>query len=211
MQNSELDSFTKMDGKTKPVLIRFVDGGPDQNPHNAKVIAAAIEQFMRFEADVSVVASNAPGRSSFNPVERRMAPLSKSLVGVLLPHDKCGNHLDAQQRTINVALEKENFEYAGNVLAEIWSGIVFDSFKTYAYYIEPTESDITDPERMTQEWIAQHCRFSQYLLQIVKCDNKKCCKKFRSNWMSVVPSRFLPPPIRISNHTNGSKNVKLRI
>lgn len=201
-----MDPFTKIGEKPKPVLIRRVDGGPDQNPHNAKVIAAAVKQFRKYDFDVLIVETNAPSRSCYNPVERCMAPLSKKLVGVILPHDKCGTHLDAQRRTVDKELEKKNFAYAGNVLSEIWSELEINNFKTYASYVDPEDSDIECPEEPSQEWISIHCRISQYVLQIVKCENKKCCKKFRSDWLSVVPNHFMPPPIRVSNE---SKKLKL--
>ena len=51
------------------------------------------------------LATNAPGRSAFNRVERRMVKLSKALSGVILEHDKYGNHLDAKGVTIDQDLE----------------------------------------------------------------------------------------------------------
>lgn len=202
MSNSDLADFTKNNGAPKPILIRFVDGDPDQNPHNEKVIQAAIDQFKKYNFDAVIVATNAPGRSCFNQVERKMAPLSKKLVGILLPHDRFGSHLDSQQRTIDVELEKKNFENAGEALAEIWSEVVIDGHKTHTFYIPPDDSDIDPPQKVSQDWFSNHVRPSQYLLQIVKCENAKCCKKFRSNWLSLV-DRFLPPPIRITNSNSG--------
>lgn len=196
--DDRLVEFTKTKNKIKPVIIRFVDGGPDQNPHNAKVISAAIDQFEHHNLDVLIVATNAPGRSCFNQVERRMAILSKKLAGVLLQHDKFGSHLDSQQRTIDVDLEKANFEHAGNLLAELWSELVISGFPTYTNYIDPDESLIDIPGPKSQEWLLRHVRTSQYMLQIVKCDEKACCSKFRSKWKSVVKG-FLPPPIRVNN------------
>ena len=43
-----------------------------------------------------------------------MAPLSKELCGLIIPHDKFGSHLDDQRRTIDIELERKTFEYAGN-------------------------------------------------------------------------------------------------
>ena len=68
----------------------------------------------------------APGLSAYNYVERRMAPLSKALAGVVLDHDACGIHLDDSGRTIDVELKKENFRVAGKVLADIWSELELD-------------------------------------------------------------------------------------
>ncbi|CAH2021635.1 unnamed protein product [Acanthoscelides obtectus] len=38
--------------------------------------------------------TNAPGRSAYNRIERRMAPLSRELANLILPHDHFGSHLD---------------------------------------------------------------------------------------------------------------------
>lgn len=64
------------------------------------------------------------GQSAYNAVERRMAPLSKTLSGVILPFDTFGTHLDSNNNTIDIDLEKRNFSAAGHALAEIWSSTV---------------------------------------------------------------------------------------
>ena len=50
----------------------------------------------------------------------------KVLSGVILEHDKFGNHLDANGMRVDKDLELKNFEYAGRTLAKIWSGLVID-------------------------------------------------------------------------------------
>ena len=62
-------------------------GGPDENPRYRKTIAFAIDYFHTYDLDAFFLVTNAPGRSAFNRVERRMAPLSKELSGVLLEHN----------------------------------------------------------------------------------------------------------------------------
>ena len=42
-------------------------------------------------------------------VERRMAPLSHDLAGVVLPHDTYGTHLNDRNETIDKELEVKNF------------------------------------------------------------------------------------------------------
>ena len=72
--------------------------------------------FVQNNLDAYFIATNVPGRSAFNHVERRMAPLSKELSGLILPHDKYGSHLNDQGLTIDT---KKNFAFAGSTLAEI--------------------------------------------------------------------------------------------
>ena len=83
-----------------------------------KTISVAIHNFKIMNLDALFVCTNAPKRSAFNRVERRMAPLSRELAGLILPHD---HHLDEQGRTIDAELEKSNFRYAGETLAAVWN------------------------------------------------------------------------------------------
>ncbi|KAJ8687960.1 hypothetical protein QAD02_024398 [Eretmocerus hayati] len=201
----ELEYFTEIlktgDGSSKPVMIISIDGGPDENPRYAKVISCAIRRFRRFDLDALIIATNAPGASAFNRVERRMAPLSRELSGVILPHDHFGTHLDNSHRTIDHDLEARNFGYAGKALAEIWSNMVIDHHPVHAEYIEPQEMTIEE-ENPDPEWYAEHVRESQYCLQIVKCYNRDCCGDWRSGLLQVLKDRFLPPPIPVKQSSS---------
>ena len=61
------------------------------------------------------------GSSAYNPVERRISPLSKDTSGVILLFDTYGTHLDASSKTIEMELEIKYFKATGEILAEIWS------------------------------------------------------------------------------------------
>ena len=137
LELEEFDDITKddRDKVIKPIVVFTVDGGPDENPRYQKVIEVAIHHFCKHNLDALFIATNAPGRSAFNRVERRMAPLSRELSGVILPHEHYGSHLDSQGRTINEDLEKTNFRFAGETLAEIWSHVTIDKFATVAEYV----------------------------------------------------------------------------
>lgn len=67
-----------------------------------------------------------------------MAPLSRQLCGLLLPHDRYGSHLDASRHTVDETLERKNFQYAGEALAEVWSNTIIDKFPVVAEYVKPT-------------------------------------------------------------------------
>lgn len=91
-----------------------------------------IHHFLKCDLDALFVACNAPGRSAYNRVERRMAPLSRILAGIILPHEHFGTHLDNQGHTLDTDLEKVNFSYAGKALAEVWSDTIIDGYETVA-------------------------------------------------------------------------------
>ncbi|KAJ8940658.1 hypothetical protein NQ314_010633 [Rhamnusium bicolor] len=105
----ELESFKSFaytnTGSTKPVVIISADGGPDENSRYGKVIFYAIQHFRDFNLDALFVVTNAPGRSAYNRVERRMAPLSHELAGLILPHEHYGSHLDSYGKTVDKDLE----------------------------------------------------------------------------------------------------------
>ena len=169
-------------------MIVTVDGGPDENPRYEKTINCLIKYFVEHDLDAFFLATNAPGRRAFNRVECRMVKLSKALSGVILEHDKYGNHLDAKGVTIDQDLELKNFQFAGCTLAEIWSDLVIDGNPVVAEFIE--EEDPVIVETNSAEWKACHVRQSQYFVQIVKCTDKKCCSSFKSSYLKLVPQRF---------------------
>lgn len=111
------------------------------------------------------LATNAPGRLAFNAVERRMAPLSPHLAGVIRPHDYFGTHLDASGQIISAEKEKKNFEAAANVLAEIWNDVMIYNFPVIAKYVhlrgEGSSSEIP------KIWKKKHMRCSKYLCQML--------------------------------------------
>lgn len=197
------------DGAVKPIIICTSDGGPDENPRYPRVIASAIEHFQKFDLDVYYIATNAPGRSAFNRVERRMAPLSRELTGVILKHDTFGSHLNSQNQTIDVELEKRNFEHAGQVLAKIWKDLDIDGYPVEAEYVGPKEHRPAIPD-VDAEWYAKHVRESQYCLQIAKCKSLECCGIRRSSVWSFLPDGFLPPPVPIKQTSQGYTVVDVK-
>ena len=205
-QLAEIPEFAPIiltdDGSEKPIRIITCDGGPDENPRYEKTIDCAIEQFVQSNLDAIFVATNAPGRSAFNRVERRMAPLSRELAGVLLPHDHFGSHLDGQGKTIDDDLERQNFAHAGKVLGEIWSGVKIDDHPVIAKYITP-RGEAPLPTKMSPEWKQGHVRESQYMLQVVKCSNRACCSAPRSSYFSLLNQRFIPGPLPLEQTNDG--------
>lgn len=96
--------------------------------------------------DAIYIATNAPERSAFNRVKRRMAPLCRELTGAVLKYDNFGSHLDFSNRTTDLELEKRNFESAGIVLANIWSQLVIDDFPVVAEYIGPADTGLNNKQ-----------------------------------------------------------------
>ena len=188
-------------GSAKPVVIITCDGGPDENPRYKKVIENMKELFKDHNLDALFVATNAPGHSAYNRVERRMAPLSRELAGVVLPHDGFGTHLGSQGCCIDSELEKKNFAHAGEVLADIWSAMTVDGHEVTAEYCHPANPEVEPQgERSRDEkWHLKHVQESQYLLQITKCTDPACCSQTRSSLRAVLPDGFLPPPVPVTN------------
>jgi hypothetical protein len=200
----QLDSFKEVathDGCVKPIFLCFVDGGPDENPRFPKTLVVAVDRFKKHNLDAYIAMTHAPGMSAYNYVERRMAPLSKELAGVILPHDAYGSHLNASGRTIDAELKQKNFQKAGEVLGEIWSNLTLDGYPVTAEYVQT--ATLSAENDVDEAWNARHCRISQYTLQIVKCSNQSCCGDFRTSWMKVFPDRFLPAPYPLRLTTKG--------
>ena len=193
----------------KPILLIETDGAADEAPRFPTTMASAVSLFKELELDAFLHGVNAAGLSAFNPVERRMAPLSHDLAGIVLPHDHYGNHLDSQQKTTDVELEKENFFKAAEVLADVWSKTVIDGHKVDC---QPLRAGCEiEPEAVDPEWAATHVQQSRYSLQVVKCFNTDCCPEFATNWAHVFPSRFIPLPAVYEYSSAGMTAVEPRI
>ena len=134
-------------------MVVTVDGGPDENTRYEKTINCLIKYFVENSLDAFFFATNAPGRSAFNCVERRMIKLSKEFSGVIF-----GSHLDAKGVTVDKNLELKNFEYAGRTLAEIWPGLVIDGNPVVAEFIEDDTPVIVGTK--SEDWKACHVRQS---------------------------------------------------
>ena len=132
-----------------------------------------------------------------------MAPLSKDTAGIILPFDTFGNQLDASNKTIDSDLDIKNFEVAGKILAEIWPESIIDNHPVAASYTSPPEKEHGKVLfHKTEEWKAKHVRKSQYMLRIVKCSDKSCCKQWRTNYLEFFPQRLLPAPVPIATLEN---------
>ena len=113
-------------------------------------LAFQVNLFKFLNLDVLISGVNAAGLSAFNPVERRMAPLSHDLAGIILPHDTFGNHLDSSGKTLDLELEKKNFQAAAEVLSEVWSKTVIDNCKVDCKAVKPGCE--LKPEEPSQDW-----------------------------------------------------------
>ncbi|CAG7734862.1 unnamed protein product [Allacma fusca] len=151
----------------KPIVIMMVDGGPDENPRFPKTLGAAISHFKAYDLDAIFIGTNAPHQSAYNPVERRMAPLSHDLSGIILPQEFYGTHLDSQGRTIDRQLEIQNFQKAGEILANVWNNTNIDGFDVISQYIPPDEKQQSFLAVESEEWKADHGVF--YLHHYVTC------------------------------------------
>ena len=86
------------------------------------------------DLDCLIELTQAPGLSAYNRAERKMFHLSKEITGVVLPADTFGTHLNNNE-TVDDDLELQNFEAAGEVLADIWGAMEIDGYKVKAEYI----------------------------------------------------------------------------
>lgn len=68
-------------------------------------MAVWVRQYENHNLDVPFVFIHAQGRTAYNPIEKRMVPLSKDTDGIILPFKTCGSHLDAVNKTIDINLE----------------------------------------------------------------------------------------------------------
>ena len=177
---------------------------PDKASKNQQALEAWARQLVNNDLDAIFVFTHAPDSSAYNPVEWRMTPLSKDTAGVILTFDTFGNHLGTSNKTIDSELEVKKFEAAWKILAEIWSESIIDNHPVVGSNTSPPEKEHRKVLfHKTEEWKGKHCRQSQYMLQIVKCSDKSCCKQWRTNYLEFFSQRFFPAPVPMATSENG--------
>ncbi len=120
----------------KPVLVVYVDNGPDWSPRSPTHILYFGRLWEDENVDMLVVATYAPGFSRYNPIEHIWAPCSKALAGVsldsILPGEDKG---PCQQRLSDVDRnEKERvlFDNALEQLNGYWDNKVHDEYNFFS-------------------------------------------------------------------------------
>ena len=111
--------FEKGKISRKPILLIEIDGASDEAPRFQKTLAAAASLCKELQLEALLRGANASGLSAFNPVEKRMAPLSHDIAEVILLYDHFGNHLGSNGETIDLNLKKKNFQKAAEILANL--------------------------------------------------------------------------------------------
>ena len=71
---------------------------------NQQALAVWAREFKNNDLDAVFVFTHAPGSSAYNPVERRIAPLSNDAAGIILAFGTFGNHLDASIRLVLISI-----------------------------------------------------------------------------------------------------------
>lgn len=141
-----------------------VYGGPDNSPRYSRMVSHMVQIFKKYDYDALYLSTVVPGKTVCNKVERRLAPLSRELFGVVLPHDPFGSHLNDSGAIVDEELEKRNFEHGAKVLCETWSRFMIDSHPVFAEFIALKAEDHLSFQ--CSEWYSNHVRESQYFLQV---------------------------------------------
>ena len=113
---------------------------------------------------------------------------------------------DNKDNTVDEELQLKNFEHAGEILAELWSKLVFSDHLVVAEFVgeDPSDTTITKLE----EWKANHVHESPYFLQTVKCTDTASCSPFQSSYLKIMKDRFLPPRIHAVCSSTGIEWAK---
>ena len=123
-----------------------------------------IQLFLKLKLVALFLASLPSSYSPFSPCERRMAPLSKELNGIVLDHQHYGSQMNSLGETSDMKLERKNFKHAGETLASVFNN-VYDGHKTLAQtcihqQIERFQSfaicNADVPIETSDEWISNH-------------------------------------------------------
>ena len=200
--------ISESEDEIKPVIIKSVDGGPDENPRYENNKKMACKTFLDNNLDCLIEMTQAPGHSAFNRAERRMYHLSKEMTGLVLPHDSFGSHLKNGE-TIDENLEIRNFEAAGQILCEVWNKLVIDNYETKAEYISDGVDEETKDFNVSPHFRSRHIIETQYMTVIIKCDSPDCCSPMRTDVDLFFPNRRVPALIPIKSTSTGPVSLEL--
>ena len=146
--------------------------------------------------------TQAPGLSAYNRAERKMYHLSKELSGIVLPADTFGTHLKDGQ-TIDEDLEEQNFEAAGEVLAEVWSRLVIDEHPVTAEYVAMKPMADVTGFTVSAAYKSRHLIQTQYMTVALKCEDRSCCKPPKTIISHFFPGRRVPTLIPLKHTQSG--------
>ena len=128
-------------GEIKPIIITSVDNiYPKDYTRYQKILYLSIKKFKKYNLDVFILVTQAPGQAIFNIAERRLALLSYDLSGLVLPNHLFSSHLNISGLTIDAELEKSNMKNIGDVLSEVWSMNMINQHQVVVEYIDPPTS-----------------------------------------------------------------------
>ena len=128
-------------GEIKPIIIMHVDRLDALDyTRFPKTLLSSMRKFKKYNLDAFILVSQAPGQALFNTVQRRLAPLSHDLSGLVLPPSYFGTHLNIIGLTVDADLEKINAKRTGELLADIWKMNMIDHHPVIVEYIDPPES-----------------------------------------------------------------------
>lgn len=82
-------------------------------PRFLKVHQTLINVFKEKNIDYITAVCNAAGLPAYPFHREQMAPFSKELAGIDLPHDSFGTHWDANGKTVDPEKKLKNFKKAG--------------------------------------------------------------------------------------------------
>ena len=106
------ERYKMPDGKVKPNLIMDTDGGPDWCCRFVRTQDNLIQLSRELDLHITVIGHHPAGCSPEGRQERRMAPLSQDLTGLVLIHDKFGNPLNSRNEVLDRDLDMKNLGYA---------------------------------------------------------------------------------------------------
>ena len=131
-----------------------------------------------------------------------MYHLSKELSGIVLPADTFGTHLK-DGTTIDEDLEEQNFEAAGEVLAEVWSRLVIDDHPVTSEYVAMKPlADLTG-FTVSAAYKSRHLIQTQYMTVALKCEDRSCCKPPKTIISNFFPGRRVPTLIPFKHTQSG--------
>ena len=148
--------------------------------------------------DALFVATNAPGRSAYNRVERKMSPLSSNLMSIM------GHTLMQQEKLLTPTWNKTFLDLPGKFSLMFGLTLKLAAFLLLLSSLIPLNvNSLCNIWNLKIKSGSPSTSVSPNILH--KLLDVSCCLATSSSYFNIFLSRFLPPPIPLSQTQNGLK------
>lgn len=168
---------------SKPLIVRYTDGGPDHRPTFASVQLASILEFIPLDLDMLIACRCAPHQSYNNPAEKMMSLLNLGLQNVSLTRKEMeiGHEMKMKSLSTMSALRKNKTEALISAL-KVFINAPIQIVKDVFSRLKRTHGDAYAHDACSEDEITDILNIAQIVSQYINAKNVEKLKD-----LTIVP------------------------